>query len=54
MRAFDKILTTKRIEEYNAQHRALFTAIVTRDTQAAVDVMTRHLEKARGDLLGAT
>ena len=50
----DKILTPTRIAEYNAQHRALFAAIESRDTQAAVDIMTRHLEKARADLLGAT
>lgn len=48
----DKILTPERIVEYNRQHRALFTAIVSRDTQGAVDIMTRHLEKAREDLLG--
>jgi len=48
----DKILTPERIVEYNKQHRALFTAIESRDTQAALDIMTRHLEKARGDLLG--
>ena len=48
----DKILTSERIVEYNKQHRALFTAIESRDTQGAVDIMTRHLEKAREDLLG--
>ena len=49
----DKILTPERIQEYNAQHRALYTAIRSRDTRLAGDVMTRHLEKARADLLGA-
>ncbi len=49
----DKILTPERIAAYNRQHRALFTAIESRDTQGAVDTMTRHLEKAREDLLGA-
>ena len=48
----DKILTPERIAEYNAQHRALFSAIESRDTQGAVDIMNRHLEKARADLLG--
>ena len=48
----DKILTPERIVEYNKQHRALFAAIASRDTQSAVNIMTRHLEKARGDLLG--
>lgn len=49
----DKILTPERIGEYNAQHRALFAAIESRDTQLAAEIMTRHLEKARSDLLGA-
>jgi DNA-binding FadR family transcriptional regulator len=48
----DKILTAERIAEYNAQHRDLYSAIESRDTQGAVDIMTRHLEKARADLLG--
>lgn len=48
----DKILTPERIDEYNEQHRALFAAINSRDTQLSVDIMTRHLEKARSDLLG--
>ena len=48
----DKILTPERIVEYNEQHRALFAAIESRDTQSAVDIMTKHLEKARADLLG--
>jgi DNA-binding FadR family transcriptional regulator len=50
----DKILTPGRIAEYNKQHRDLFSAIESRDTQGAVDIMTRHLEKARGDLLGVS
>lgn len=48
----DKILTLDRIIAYNKQHRALFKAIESRDTQEAADIMTRHLEKAREDLLG--
>ncbi len=48
----DKILTPDRIIEYNKQHRALFRAIESRDTQEAADIMTSHLEKAREDLLG--
>lgn len=48
----DKILTPDRIIAYNKQHRALFKAIESRDTQEAADIMTRHLEKAREDLLG--
>jgi DNA-binding FadR family transcriptional regulator len=50
----DKILTPERIAEYNEQHRTLFSAIECRDTQGAVEVMTRHLEKARRDLLGVS
>ena len=42
----DKILTPDRITEYNRQHRALFAAIASRDVQGAMDIMTRHLEKA--------
>ena len=48
----DKILTTERITEYNDQHRALLVAVQSRDAQGAADIMTRHLEKARRDLLG--
>ncbi|TDJ15137.1 MAG: FadR family transcriptional regulator [Gammaproteobacteria bacterium] len=48
----DKILTPDRIIAYNKQHRALFKAIESRDTQEAANIMTRHLEKAREDLLG--
>ncbi len=48
----DKILTPDRITEYNKQHRALFRAIESRDTQEATDIMKSHLEKAREDLLG--
>jgi len=50
----DKILTPEHIVAYNKQHRALFAAIASRDTQSAVHIMTRHLEKARGDLLGVS
>ncbi|MFQ5775697.1 MAG: FadR/GntR family transcriptional regulator [Kiloniellaceae bacterium] len=49
----DKILTGPRIADYNRQHRALYEALCSRDTDAAVRVITEHLEKARRDLLGA-
>ena len=49
----DKILTPARIRDYNAQHRALYEALRSRDVDAAVAVIVRHLDKARGDLLGA-
>lgn len=48
----DKILTPERIREYNVQHRALFSAISSRDIELAERVMTAHLSKARADLLG--
>ena len=48
----DKILTRQRIHEYNVQHRALYTAIVSRDIDMAERVMNEHLAKARSDLLG--
>ena len=48
----DKILTPLRIREYNAQHRKLTEAIRRRDVEAAIHVITEHLEKARRDLMG--
>jgi DNA-binding FadR family transcriptional regulator len=50
----DKILTAERIAKYNKQHRELFSTIQSRDTPGAVSIMTRHLERARGDLLGVS
>lgn len=49
----DKILTPQRIAEYNAEHRAIFDAIVARDADLAVDLLTRHLGEAHRDLVGA-
>ena len=48
----DKILTRQRIRVYNRQHRELFRAVVSRDMETAVRVITKHLEKARKDLVG--
>ena len=48
----DKILTLESIAGYNRQHRTLYEAVVTRDMEGAVQAITRHLEKARADLLG--
>lgn len=48
----DKILTPQRIREYNAQHAAIFSAILSRDIDTAERVMNAHLSKARADLLG--
>ena len=47
----DKILTPERIASYNRQHRALYQALRTRDTEAAARVITDHLDAARRDLL---
>ena len=49
----DQILTAKRIGEYNRQHRQLYEALRSRDVERAVQVIERHLEKARHDLMGA-
>jgi DNA-binding FadR family transcriptional regulator len=49
----NKILTPKRIAEYNLQHRALFEAVRSRDVDAAIATIEAHLEEAREDLLGA-
>ena len=48
----DKVLTPRRIVEYNQQHRALVQAIAGRDVEAAVGAITRHLEEAKADLIG--
>jgi DNA-binding GntR family transcriptional regulator len=49
----DKILTPERIAEYNVHHRELFTSIASRNLKRAVNTITRHLERARTDLVGA-
>jgi DNA-binding FadR family transcriptional regulator len=49
----DKVLTPERIAEYNQQHLAMFEAIRSRDVEAAVAVITRHLQFARRQLMGA-
>lgn len=48
----DKILTRRRIREYNVQHRALFEALASHDMESALHTIHAHLEKARADLLG--
>lgn len=47
------ILSQAKIESYNDQHRAIFEALCQRDVAGAVDQITRHLEAARQDLIGA-
>ncbi len=47
----DKILSADRIDAYNRQHRALYQALRTRDSEAAIRAITGHLDEARRDLL---
>lgn len=47
------ILSGEKIAEYNRQHRVIYEALRQRDVQGAVDQITRHLELARQDLIGA-
>ncbi|MFQ5938750.1 MAG: FadR/GntR family transcriptional regulator [Alphaproteobacteria bacterium] len=49
----DKILTAQRIAEYNRQHRSLYEALLSRDLDGAVKIITEHLTSARGHLAGA-
>lgn len=46
------ILSPSKIRIYNEQHLAVFHAIRDRDATVAVELITRHLETARQDLLG--
>ncbi|MFN4141074.1 FadR/GntR family transcriptional regulator [Aestuariivirga sp.] len=47
------ILLPEKISSYNRQHRAIFEALEQRDPQAAAELVSRHLEQARQDLMGA-
>ena len=47
------ILVTEKISVYNQQHRAIFEALKMRDPATAADLISRHLETARQDLVGA-
>jgi DNA-binding FadR family transcriptional regulator len=47
------ILTREKITQYNSEHRAIFEALLHRDTHAAVELIKGHLEQARTDLIGA-
>ncbi len=49
----EQVLTPAAIAEYNAQHGAIHQALEQRDAQLAQQLVTEHLEKARGDLLRA-
>lgn len=47
----DKVLTPERIRAYNREHRRLVESIRARDLEAALAVVSAHLDSARGDLL---
>ena len=47
------ILLPEKVASYNKQHRAILDALQRRDGQAAADMIARHLEQARQDLIGA-
>jgi DNA-binding FadR family transcriptional regulator len=47
-----KVLSKEAIAVYNRQHRRLVESIRRRDAEAAVAVVTEHLQKAREDLIG--
>ncbi len=46
------ILTPDKMRIYNRQHQAVYDAIRGRDVGLAAELITRHLETARQDLLG--
>lgn len=47
------ILTPEKIAAYNVEHRAIFESLMHRDAPTAVDLVRKHLEQARTDLIGA-
>jgi GntR family uxuAB operon transcriptional repressor len=47
------ILTPDKIAEYNTEHRAIFEALLQRDALTATDLIKKHLDQARTDLIGA-
>ena len=46
-----KLLTSERMNYYNSQHHALYEAIASRDTAAAVKIIKDHLYGVQDDLL---
>jgi len=48
----DAILTPDRIKGYNEQHRRLYSALVERNMEVAIKLITEHLLDARRDLVG--
>jgi DNA-binding FadR family transcriptional regulator len=49
----EKVLSPRQIAAYNKQHRAIYEAMAVRDPQRVAELLVEHLEKARGDLVGA-
>lgn len=47
------ILLPEKVASYNRQHRAILDALQRRDGPAAAELISRHLEQARLDLIGA-
>ena len=47
------ILSKEKMIIYNQQHRAIFEALRMRDAQGAAELIGRHMETARQDLVGA-
>ena len=48
-----KVLTRECMHTYNEQHAALVRSIQMRDAAGAAEIMVRHMDKARDDLIGA-
>lgn len=48
-----KIVTRENMRLYNEQHASVVRAIQSRDAVAAANLMAKHMEKARNDLIGA-
>ena len=46
----DKILTPDQIAAYNAEHRALLSALSHRDAARAEEIVVAHMARARADL----
>ncbi len=49
----NNILTTDKIGMYNQQHSELLQSIIRRDMDGAANLMIRHLNQAKRDLLGS-
>ncbi len=47
------VLTPNQIRSYNVFHRQIFTALGKRDSVAAVEAISAHMDLARDDLIGA-